>query len=69
MTAIRNEHGRTRSSRGRVRNERGMDTAEYAVGTVACCGFACVLWAIHDWYSDFLQGLFGRALYGWVWPL
>lgn len=61
----RNEH----ASNGHTRNEQGMNTAEYAVGTVACCGFACVLWAIQDWYSDVLQGLFGAALTGWVWPL
>ncbi len=51
------------------RNEHGMNTAEYAVGTVACCGFACVLSAIQDLYSDLVRGLFGDALTGWVWPL
>lgn len=38
--------GRTRFLRGafgRVRDDRGMTTAEYAVGTVAACGFAGLL--------------------------
>ena len=38
--------GRTRLLRGafgRVRDDRGMTTAEYAVGTVAACGFAGLL--------------------------
>jgi len=26
--------------------DAGMSTAEYAVGTIAACGFAAVLWAV-----------------------
>ncbi|WP_055479000.1 DUF4244 domain-containing protein [Sphaerimonospora mesophila] len=50
---------RSRSVRGRVRAtalrmaliartraEAGMSTAEYAVGTIAACGFAALLWKI-----------------------
>ncbi|MBA2417028.1 MAG: DUF4244 domain-containing protein [Geodermatophilaceae bacterium] len=31
---------------GRVRGEDGMTTAEYAVGTVAACAFAAVLYQV-----------------------
>ncbi|SEF12814.1 DUF4244 domain-containing protein [Jiangella alba] len=31
---------------GRLRSERGMTTAEYAVGTVAACGFGGVLYKL-----------------------
>ncbi|MEJ7702762.1 MAG: DUF4244 domain-containing protein [Geodermatophilaceae bacterium] len=31
---------------GRVRGEDGMTTAEYAVGTVAACAFAAVLFQV-----------------------
>lgn len=30
----------------RARGEAGMSTAEYAVGTIAACGFAALLWKI-----------------------
>ncbi|MFC0865206.1 DUF4244 domain-containing protein [Sphaerimonospora cavernae] len=30
----------------RTRAEAGMSTAEYAVGTIAACGFAALLWKI-----------------------
>jgi hypothetical protein len=33
----------TKSPVARLRNEKGITTAEYAVGTVAGCGFAGVL--------------------------
>ncbi|WP_222192994.1 DUF4244 domain-containing protein [Modestobacter italicus] len=32
--------------RARVREEDGMSTAEYAVGTVAACAFAAVLYQV-----------------------
>jgi hypothetical protein len=32
--------------RGRPPRDAGMTTAEYALGTVAACGFAAVLWAV-----------------------
>lgn len=44
--------------------EAGMSTAEYAVGTVAACGFSGVLYKIitSDLVTDLLKGLIGRAL-------
>jgi hypothetical protein len=44
--------------------EAGMSTAEYAVGTVAACGFAAVLWAVvHGGaVQSALTGLVTRAL-------
>ncbi len=44
------------------RNEAGMNTAEYAVGTVAACEFACLLYLLHDFYDDLLRTVFGAAL-------
>lgn len=44
------------------RNEATMNTAEYAVGTVAACGFACLLYLLHDFYDDLLRTVFGAAL-------
>lgn len=35
-----------RARLGRVRGEEGMTTAEYAVGTVAACAFAAVLYQV-----------------------
>jgi hypothetical protein len=42
----------------------GMSTAEYAVGTVAACGFAGVLWAVvhSSAVSNALQSLVQHAL-------
>jgi hypothetical protein len=40
----------------RTRDERGMTTAEYAVGTVASCGFAGVLVKLLS--EPWVQGLF-----------
>jgi hypothetical protein len=40
----------------RARDERGMTTAEYAVGTVASCGFAGVLVKLLS--EPWVQGLF-----------
>jgi len=45
----------------RPEGEDGMSTAEYAVGTVAACGFGAVLWAVvhsgtvHDMLASVLQ--------------
>ncbi len=45
----------------RLEGEDGMSTAEYAVGTVAACGFGAVLWAVvhsdavHDMLASVLQ--------------
>jgi hypothetical protein len=42
----------------------GMTTAEYAVGTVAACGFAGVLWAVvhSTTVAHLLSGVVARAL-------
>ncbi len=44
--------------------EAGMTTAEYAVGTVAACGFAGVLWAVvhSSTVAHLLSGVVARAL-------
>jgi hypothetical protein len=44
--------------------EAGMSTAEYAVGTLAACGFAGVLWAVvHSGeVHSLLQSVVARAL-------
>ena len=44
--------------------DAGMSTAEYAIGTVAACGFAGVLWAVvhSDAVARLLQGIVERAL-------
>jgi hypothetical protein len=44
--------------------DSGMSTAEYAVGTVAACSFAAVLWAVvHSGaIQDALIGLVTKAL-------
>jgi len=45
-------------------SDAGMSTAEYAIGTVAACGFAGVLWAVvhSDTVSRLMQGVVERAL-------
>jgi hypothetical protein len=44
--------------------DRGMSTAEYAVGTIAACGFAALLFKIvtSDEVRELLVGLINRAL-------
>lgn len=53
-----------RLSYGRTRGDRGMSTAEYAVGTIAACGFAALLFKIvtSDDVRELLVGLINRAL-------
>jgi hypothetical protein len=48
----------------RVRKDAGMTTAEYAVGTIAACGFAAVLYKVvtSGTVSGALESLIGRAL-------
>ena len=48
----------------RSRDERGMTTAEYAVGTVASCGFAGVLVKLltEPWVQDLLKNLFESTI-------
>ena len=53
-----------RSERRRPRDERGTTTAEYAIGTLAACAFAAVLYKILTGGSvaAALGGLIHRAL-------
>lgn len=46
-----------------TRDERGMTTAEYAVGTVAACGFGGVLYKLltSDTVQSMLSGLLEKA--------
>jgi hypothetical protein len=55
---------RTRWARVRATGEAGMSTAEYAVGTVAACAFAAVLYRVVTGGSvaDALGGLVASAL-------
>ncbi|MFP1625700.1 DUF4244 domain-containing protein [Streptomyces sp. 5K101] len=48
----------------RLRTDKGMTTSEYAVGTIAACGFAAVLYKVvtSDAVSKGLQALIGKAL-------
>lgn len=50
--------------RAPMRDESGMTTAEYAVGTLAACGFAGVLWVVvHSGeVHNLLQSVVARAL-------
>jgi hypothetical protein len=47
------------------RNDDGMTTAEYAVGTVAACGFAAVLYAVvtSSTVHQLLSGVIEHALH------
>ncbi len=55
---------RARWRRLRTRAEAGMSTAEYAVGTVAACAFAAVLYRVvtGDSIVSALDALVDRAL-------
>jgi glutathione S-transferase len=55
---------RARWRRLRARAEAGMSTAEYAVGTVAACAFAAVLYRVvtGDSIVSALDALVDRAL-------
>ncbi len=44
--ATSHSRGHARARRGVAPGDAGMTTAEYALGTVAACGFAAVLWAV-----------------------
>ena len=54
----------TATIRARDRPETGMSTAEYAVGTVAACGFAALLFKIltSPQVRQLLLGIVKRAL-------
>ncbi|MGI8994365.1 MAG: DUF4244 domain-containing protein [Nocardioidaceae bacterium] len=47
-----------------IRTEDGMNTAEYAVGTVGACGFAGILYKLltSDWGQTMLQSIFDKVL-------
>jgi uncharacterized protein DUF4244 len=55
---------------GRIRqalraSDEGMTTAEYAVGTVAACGFGGLLYKIltSGWVEDLLKAVISHALH------
>ena len=52
-------------TRQRLRSDRGMSTAEYAVGTVAACGFAALLYKIltSDSVLHMVSDIIDRALH------
>lgn len=56
--------GRLRLIKGQLAGDAGMSTAEYAVGTIAACGFAAVLYKIvtSGPVSAGMQQLIERAL-------
>ncbi|MBT2367981.1 DUF4244 domain-containing protein [Streptomyces sp. ISL-10] len=56
--------GRLRGLAVALRTDKGMTTSEYAVGTIAACGFAAVLYKVvtSDAVSKGLQELIGKAL-------
>ena len=55
---------RRRLQAARTFDDRGMTTAEYAVGTVAACGFGGVLYEVitSDAITGLISQLIGRAL-------
>ena len=52
-------------TRQQLRSDRGMSTAEYAVGTVAACGFAALLYKIltSDSVLHMVSDIIDRALH------
>lgn len=52
-----------RMLRRRLSSDDGMTTAEYAVGTVAACGFAGTLIELlgSDWVQELLKNAIDRA--------
>lgn len=56
--------GRAAIDRIRTREESGMSTAEYAVGTIAACAFAALLFKIvtSPEVQEMLTDLINRAL-------
>ena len=56
--------GRWRALRRRMRNDSGMTTSEYAMGTIAACAFAAVLYKIvtSGTVSGALEAVIGKAL-------
>lgn len=64
MQRIRKVHDKVAVSVAVARRDDGMTTAEYAVGTVATCGFGGVLYKLltSDAVQALLKGLIERAL-------
>ncbi len=64
MQRIRNAHDTVAVSLAATRGDDGMTTAEYAVGTVAACGFGGILYKLltSDAVQTLLKGLIERAL-------
>lgn len=64
MKTISTTRPRSRSRGRRCRDERGTTTAEYAIGTLAACAFAAVLYKILTGgaVASALGGLVHRAL-------
>jgi len=54
-----------RRMRAQLASDRGMSTAEYAVGTVAACGFAALLYKIltSDSVLHMVSDIIDRALH------
>lgn len=52
-----------RIGRRGTRDERGMNTAEYAVGTGAACGFGGLLYTVltSDFGKNFLEGILDKV--------
>lgn len=48
-------------------DEGGMNTAEYALGTVAACGFAGLLFLCQDWYGELIRSLLQMGLREAAW--
>ncbi|MEU7281951.1 DUF4244 domain-containing protein [Streptomyces sp. NPDC045431] len=55
---------RLKAGLARLRGDAGMTTSEYAMGTLAACAFAAVLYKIvtSDAVSGRLESVIGRAL-------
>lgn len=66
------EIARTRGrSGGAGRGESGMNTPEYAVGTVAACGFASLMLLCAPWYDGLLRSILQVAVsqVKYLWPV
>jgi hypothetical protein len=63
-TLLRKAHRRTVQALVRAKTDTGMSTAEYAVGTIAACAFAVVLYKVvtSASVSSALAGIVHRAL-------
>jgi hypothetical protein len=63
-TVVRRIRGAV-SARWRTTSDAGMSTAEYAIGTVAACAFAALLYKVvtSSQILDLLSGVVSRALH------